>query len=210
MKIEKIISYLTKKDPVLRKIFKRNFICPILEESNLNTKYLFVQLSRTIVGQQLSKKAANSIWNRLAVDALTPSKFIKKIKKVRISQATKFGISKSKLSYIKEILKRIESKEFDFSKLSELNDDEVMGKLMDLKGVGIWSAEMFLMFSLKRKDIFSKRDAGLRRAMAYLYDDNDLTDKKIERIVMRWAPYKSIVCWYLWKALDEGILKKNG
>ena len=154
MRIENIISYLTNKDPVLRKIFKRNFICPILEESNLNTKYLFVQLSRTIVGQQLSKKAANSIWNRLAVDALTPSKFIKKIKKVRISQATKFGISKSKLSYIKEILKRIESKEFDFSKLSELNDDEVMGKLMDLKGVGIWSAEMFLMFSLKRKDIF--------------------------------------------------------
>ena len=208
--IIRIINFLLKKDKKLSTILNTEIYCPIFNKPRLNNKDLFRNLSRSIVGQQLANKVANGIWKKLNQKIKNSNQFLKQMNKINISKAKKFGISKAKLEYIKDISLKVESKKFSFTKVAKLNNNDAINKLMELRGVGSWTAEMFLIFELKRKDIFSFKDAGLKRAMAYLYDDNDLTDKKIERIVKKWTPYKSIVCWYLWKALDEGILKKNG
>ena len=207
-KIKQILDHLNTRDPKLKKILDRNMQCPILEQPNFSEEYLFFQLSRTIIGQQLSVAAAKSIWERLAKRGMSPSRFIVKIQRLNINQHTKYGVSRMKLSYIKNIAKKIRKNELLLSSLVKMNDKQAIENLTSLKGVGKWTAEMFLIFCLKRKDIFSEGDSGLRRAITSLYKLDKFSKKKLNSIVKKWSPYRSIVSWYLWKALDTGLLKK--
>ena len=127
---------------------------------------------------------------------------------ININQHTKYGVSKMKLSYIKNIAKKIRKNEFLLSNLVKMNDKQVIENLTSLKGVGKWTAEMFLIFCLKRKDVFSEGDSGLRRAITSLYKLDKFSNEKLNSIVKKWSPYRSIVSWFLWKALDTGLLKK--
>ena len=201
--ISEIVIYLLKKDKKLSYILDRGVKCPILRKPRLNNNNLFRNLSRSIVGQQLSNKAAASIWNKLNIDIKTANEFINKISKINISHAKKIGISRPKLNYIKEIGKKVQKKDFIFSKLANLNNEDAINKLTELRGVGVWTAEMFLIFELKRQDIFAFQDAGLRRAIKLLYNISKLSDNQLKRITDNWSPYKSIVSWYLWRALDS-------
>jgi DNA-3-methyladenine glycosylase II len=166
-------------------------------------KNLFLELVESIIGQQLSVKAADTITRRFkeAVGSETPTP--EQILAIDDDTFRAAGNSYNKIKYIKGICAAVIDKEIDLESLREKGDEEVISTLITLKGVGRWTAEMFLMFSLNREDVFSLGDLGLRNAVAKLYgvDRDDL--KKIEEISQQWKPYRSLASRYLWKSLDN-------
>jgi len=166
-------------------------------------KNLFLELVESIIGQQLSVKAADTITKRfkVAVGSNTPTP--EQILAVDDDTLRAAGNSYSKIKYIKGICTAVINKEVDFESLRDMEDEEVIAELVKLKGVGPWTAEMFLMFSLGREDVFSLGDLGLRNAVAKLYgvDRDDL--KKIEEISQQWKPFRSLASRYLWKSLEN-------
>lgn len=168
---------------------------------------LFDDLISSIVSQQLSVKAADTIYKRFKnlFGGVTPTP--EQILEVPDEKIRECGISYSKIKYIKGIAKAVKEGGLDISGLPNLSDQKAVEELTKLKGIGLWTAEMFLMFSLKREDIFSLGDIGLRNAVARLYniDRDDL--KKIEEISLKWSPYRTHASRYLWKSLDNTPLK---
>lgn len=162
----------------------------------------FHSLAEAIVYQQLNGKAAVSIFKRfaaLAGEPLTP----KGILKLSEGQMRSAGLSKQKTSYLRDMAERANRGELDFSQLHEFTDDEVIMHLTQVKGVGAWTAHMFLMFTLKRPDVRPTGDFGVRMAMKKLYRKRKMPDpKQMERIARSWQPYRSVACWYLWRSLD--------
>jgi len=187
----------------------------------------FHSLAEAIVYQQLNGKAAVTIFNRftaLAGDPVTPEGILK----LSAEQMRKVGLSKQKSSYLFDMAERAQRGELDFSKLNDMTDDEVIAHLTQVKGVGVWTAHMFLMFTLKRANILPTGDFGIRMAMHKHYLDRAAkrknganpakskkslkkaskikitlpTPEQMEKIAKRWEPYRSIACWYLWRSLD--------
>lgn len=159
---------------------------------------LFVSLVSTIVGQQLSNKVLEIIWNRfdtLLQGEVTPEKILnlpdEKIREV--------GISYRKIEYIKNLAQKVLNGELDLVALESFSDQEVIEKLVELKGIGVWTAEMLLIFSLGRNDVFSVRDLGLRRGVARLYDLGDVSDDEVAKIAAKWSPYRTFASLYLWR-----------
>ncbi|KKQ75156.1 MAG: DNA-3-methyladenine glycosylase II [Candidatus Woesebacteria bacterium GW2011_GWB1_38_5b] len=185
------------KDPVLKKLIKNHKLV-INQHSDL-----FEDLISSIISQQLSVKAAQTIQNRF--EALYKNKFPtpKQILKTSDEKIRGCGMSYSKIKYIKGIAQAVLDGSLDLPNLPYLPDHKAVEELTKLKGVGTWTAEMFLMFSLGRQDIFSMGDLGLRSAMAKLYgvDRDDI--KAIEAITIKWSPYRTIACRYLWASLDN-------
>ncbi|HPZ73571.1 MAG TPA: DNA-3-methyladenine glycosylase [Bacillota bacterium] len=159
---------------------------------------LFVSLVSTIVGQQLSNKVLEIIWNRfdtLLQGEVTPEKVLnlpdEKIREV--------GISYRKIEYIKNLAQKVLNGELDLVALESFSDQEVIEKLVELKGIGVWTAEMLLIFSLGRSDVFSVRDLGLRRGVTRLYDLGDVSDDEVAKIAAKWSPYRTFASLYLWR-----------
>lgn len=163
----------------------------------------FSDLVEAIINQQLSEKAGRTIFTRFRTSfpggKLTPKNILG-----RSDQSLRdVGISWSKVSYIKSLADAVAQKRLILKKLDELDDEAVITELTKVKGVGRWTAEMFLMFSLGREDVFSYGDLGLRRAMAKLYKFRDYpSTKQMEKIVKKWRPYRTIVARMLWASLD--------
>ena len=190
---------LSKKDPVLRKIIKK------YNKGFLTTRNNpFFSLCRTIVGQQISTKAADSIW----------SKFEKKCKKninpntiLKISSRNlkRSGLSRQKISYLKNIAKAFKNKSFDTKKLRIMSDEEAIEYITKLKGLGVWSAEMFLMFNLNRPNIFPIKDIGLLRAISKNYKTSYPPSKKfLDKISRLHAGNRTMFTWYMWRSIDSG------
>ena len=163
---------------------------------------LFTSLARIVVGQQLSTKAASTIFNRIskAVEPFdAPSYLATTVPNLRST-----GLSRAKEGYIRGIAEQIRSGNLDWSVFDGKSDDEVFEILTSIKGIGSWSADMFLIFDLERPDIFSPNDAGLRQAICQLYklSIDDYTNE-ISRISERWSPFRSTACRYLWHWLDN-------
>ena len=154
---EKILS---KKDPVLRKIIKK------YNKGFLTTKNKpFFSLCRTIVGQQISTKAADSIW--LKFEAKCKKKINPKtVLNLSTRTLKSAGLSRQKVSYLKNIAKNFNNKSFDIKKLKKMNDNDAINYITRLKGLGVWSAQMFLMFNLNRSDIYPTGDIGFLRALS--------------------------------------------
>jgi len=171
---------------------------PIQKSENLYTEIL-----SSIVSQQLSVKAANTIWKRFI--SLFPNSIVEPQLVLLISddKIREQGISRPKISYIKGISEAVINGSLLVDSLHTMTDQEVIDELTKLKGIGKWSAEMILIFSLGRSDIFSLGDLGLRNAVAKLYgvDRDDLVE--IQKISERWAPNRSLASRYLWKSLDN-------
>ena len=172
-------------------------------EINLTPQYIFGEIIETILGQQLSGKAANTIIRRfkdIYGGTLPKPKELLETpdKKIRAC-----GTSWSKVSYIKNVANVVVSKELDLKKLPQLSDEETREELLKIKGVGNWTAEMMLMFTLHRPDIFSTGDAGLQNAMYKLYKVEKGDFKKMEKIAEKWRLYRSLACRYLWRSLDN-------
>jgi DNA-3-methyladenine glycosylase II len=195
--MRKAILHLKKSDPVLRSIIER--------VGAFRMEYgppEFSSLAESIVYQQLNGSAAATIFNRfaaLAGDPLTPDGVLK----LSDEQLRSVGLSKQKSAYLKDLAAKTKDGLLDFARLPDLPDEEVIKHLTQVKGIGVWTAHMFLMFTLKRRDVLPTGDYGIQAAMKKHYRKRKLPKPKdMEKIAKAWAPYRSVACWYLWRSLD--------
>jgi len=162
----------------------------------------FSSLAEAILYQQLNGKAAATIHKRfvaLAGDPPTPEGILK----LSDEQLSSVGLSKQKAAYLKDLAMKTAAGLLDFSKLSELSDEEVIKHLTQVKGIGVWTAHMFLMFSLRRENILPTGDYGVQAAVKLHYKKRKLPKPKhMEKIARAWEPYRSVACWYMWRSLD--------
>ncbi len=195
--MRKALNHLRKCDPVLREIIDR--IGPFRMEYGPAE---FSSLAEAIVYQQLNGKAALTIFNRfadLAGRPLTPEGILK----LSDEQLRCVGLSKQKSAYLKDLAAKTASRQLDFSQLHELPDEEVIKHLTQVKGIGVWTAHMFLMFSLRRPNVLPTGDYGVQMALKKHYRKRKLPKPKdMEKIARAWEPYRSVACWYMWRSLD--------
>jgi len=164
----------------------------------------FESLARSIVGQQLSVKAAQTIWIRLysLCENMTPDTIID----LDEESLRSVGISKTKVKYLKNLSQAVIDKVIDLDNMDNLDEDTIIKQLTSVKGIGKWTAEMFLIFTLGKIDIFSIGDLGLKRAMNWIYSEgDDLSNSEIIEITSKWKPYKTIGSLYLWEVLNREI-----
>ncbi|MBC8305261.1 MAG: DNA-3-methyladenine glycosylase 2 family protein [Pelagibacterales bacterium] len=188
---------LSKRDPVLRKVIKK------FNKGFLTTrKDPFFSLCRTIVGQQISTKAADSIW--LKFEKKCKKKIIpKNVLYLSSSTLRSAGLSRQKISYLKNIAKSFKNKTFKIQDLKKMNDEQAIGYITQLKGLGIWSAQMFLMFNLNRPDIFPTKDIGLVRAISKNYRTSyPPSERFLNKISKLHLGYRSVFTWYMWRSID--------
>lgn len=176
---------------------KDKYIGPLIQKwgsctiKPLKKSHYFEDLVDAICSQQLSIKAASTIFGRVKIllVKITPENILYKTDQ----ELRDCGLSWAKVSYIKDLSSKILNSELQITKLDKLDDEEVIIELVKVKGVGRWTAEMFLMFSLARPDIMPKDDLGLNKALKNLKVKN--TDK--------WKPFRTVACWYLWRSLEN-------
>jgi DNA-3-methyladenine glycosylase II len=161
-------------------------------------------LARAIVGQQLSTKAARSIWERLLEvlgGRFPPPAELLAVDSEAIRSA---GLSRAKVAFIRDLAERIDDGRLDVGALGGLSDEDVIAALTEIKGVGPWTAEMFLIFHLGRPDVLSTGDLGIRRAAQLAYGLDDLPGPHdLERIAEPWRPHRTLGCLSLWRSLDN-------
>jgi DNA-3-methyladenine glycosylase II len=161
-------------------------------------------LARAIVGQQLSTKAAASIWRRVTelFDHRTP--LPAELIEIDGEELRRAGLSWAKVGFLKDLAERVEDGRLALDRLNELADEDVIAELIEIKGIGRWTAEMFLIFHLGRPDVVSIGDLGIRRAVQLAYGMDELPDPtQMERISEPWRPHRTLACLYLWRSLDN-------
>jgi len=195
--MRKALLHLKSCDPILRGIIER--VGPFRMEYGLPG---FHSLAEAIVYQQLNGKAALTIFRRFAEaagDPLTPDGILK----LSDAQMRRVGLSKQKSAYLRDLAAKTAAGVLDFPKLLDLPDNEVIEHLTQVKGIGVWTAQMFLMFTLKRPDILPTGDYGVQAAIKKHYRKRKWPKPKdMEKIARAWTPYRSVACWYLWRSLD--------
>ena len=195
--MRKAINHLKKCDPVLRAIIER--VGPFRMAYG---EPQFASLAEAIVYQQLNGKAAETIFKRfaaLAGDPLTPEGILK----LSDEQLRGVGLSKQKSTYLKDLAQKTAAGVLDFPRLPELPDEEVIEHLTQVKGIGVWTAHMFLIFSLRRPNVLPTGDYGVQMALKRHYRKRKLPKPKdMEKIARAWEPYRSVACWYMWRSLD--------
>lgn len=195
------IKHLQKNDQGLGSIIAA--MPPLLVRSRGNN--YFKALIESIISQQLSVKASDTIFLRFK--KLFPGKHFPKpaeVLRAPEQQMRAAGLSGSKVLYIRELAMAIETKQLKLRRLSILDNEDVISELTKIKGIGRWTAEMFLMFTLGRPDVFSHGDLGLRNAVKQLYKfKQPPTQQQIEKIVAKWSPHKTLASRYLWKSLEK-------
>lgn len=193
----KEVQYLIQKDPYLKPLLEKHKEVSI----SLSEDY-FVSLVGTIVAQQLSSKVANVIYQRL--ETLCHHEITaEKIMQCDDEALRSIGLSYQKIKYVKSVASHMLDGTVHFDDLEQMSDQAIIDMLTQIKGIGVWSAQMFLMFSLGRQDVFSVLDLGLRNAVKKVYQNQDLTAAEIEKISETWKPYRSIASFYLWHAWDN-------
>jgi len=197
MGMRKAVNYLKKSDPILSAIIER--VGPCRMEFGPPE---FHSLAEAIVYQQLNGKAAVTIFKRfaaLAGDPVTPEGILK----LTDAQLRSVGLSKQKSSYLKDMAGRAARSELDFTRLPGMTDDEVIKHLTQVKGVGVWTAHMFLMFTLRRPNVLPTGDYGIQMAIKKHYQKRKMPKPEVmAKIAKSWEPYRSVACWYLWRSLD--------
>lgn len=190
---EKFLS----KDKYIGPLIKKYGSCKI---KPITPSRYFVDLVETIVGQQLSGKAAKTIFGRVGegVGEITPENVLK----IDDEMYRSWGLSRQKTTYVKDLAKHVKEGSLKISKLNKLTDDEVIRELVLVKGIGVWSAKMFLMFSLGRPDIFPFEDLGIKNGITKLLK-RQLNSQDIDKFALRWKPYRTVASWYIWANFDN-------
>ena len=189
-------NYLIKKDQKLGSLIKsypNDFLFTKSEP--------FLTLARSIVGQQISVKAAQSVWERLEIKIkkVTPQN----IKKLHSNSLKSVGLSRQKVQYLKNLSDAFNNNKIKIKLWSKMSDEDIIQDLIQIKGIGRWTAEMFLIFNLCREDIFPLDDIGMVRGLCKIYQlDYPINRDKVVKIGNRWKPYRSVATWYLWRSLD--------
>lgn len=197
--IRKAIRHLKSSDKVICEVIKKHGPCTITPALDNP----FHALTSSIISQQLSARAARAIKGRLfdllGVEHFTPKNILKMSSKT--SRAA--GLSQPKFKYIQRLASAVRNGEFDLSSFVNLEDEEIISKLITFSGIGRWTAEMFLIFGLGRPDVLSVNDAGLKRGLkiSYKLPESPSEDEMIS-IGELWRPYRSVASWYLWRVVD--------
>jgi len=192
---------LIKKDKILKKIINK-----YKSEKLQSKKNAFLTLAKSITGQQISVKAANSIWQKLEKKLKKiNSKSILKLKKNEIA---KCGFSKQKVNYLLNLAIFFEKNKNIEKKWKKIEDEKIIEDLVKIKGIGRWTAEMFLIFYLLRPNIFPSADLGLLKAISINYNlKYPLKDSEIKKFKKKWEPWSTVATWYLWRSLDPISVK---
>jgi DNA-3-methyladenine glycosylase II len=195
--MRKAVNHLKRSDAVLRAIIER--VGPCRMEFGVPE---FSSLAEAIVYQQLNGKAAVTIFNRfaaLAGEPLTPEGILK----LSDEQLRSVGLSKQKSAYLKDLAAKTSDGLLNIARLPDMTDEEVIEHLTQVKGIGVWTAHMFLIFSLRRPNVLPTGDYGVQMAIRKHYKKRKLPKPKdMEKIARVWEPYRSVACWYMWRSLD--------
>ena len=191
-------SYLSKKDKIMKILIKR------FKDKTLTTrKDVFFSLCKSIIGQQISVAAANSVFekfNKACKGKINP----KTIKKISTQKLKKCGLSRQKAKGIKELSLKFLNKSFNSDLIKNMNDEEAIIYLSSLRQIGRWSAEMILIFTFNRENIWPVQDIGLLRAISNNYKKKYLPPKNfVEKLKKKFSPYCSVATWYLWRSIDD-------
>lgn len=165
----------------------------------------FTTLARAIAGQQISVKAADSIWARVVIAAKGKSAKIdpRRILALQVTDLRACGLSERKAIYLRNLAGHFDAKKISATKLARLTDVDAKAALVELHGIGPWTAEMYLMFNLWRPDVLPLGDVGLIRAIRlHYFKGRKVSLKSIRRVAAPWSPYSTVAVWYLWRSLD--------
>lgn len=196
--IETALKHLRKRDQVMRDIIDR------VGEFTLKTKRdYFALLVRSIVSQQISTAAARTILSRLT-DHVAPHKIsATAIAALSIDQLRSLGVSQQKATYVLDLARHVNDGLLDLSRLSRMTDDQIIESLVAVKGIGVWTAQMFLIFAIGRLDVLPVGDLGIKNAIARRYGfEESPTSSEMIAVAQPWRPYASIASWYLWRSLE--------
>jgi len=195
---EEAIRYLKAKDPILAGIINR--IGAIERPIDAD---LFSALINNIVGQQISMKAQETVWKRMlaAFGTITPANLCR----VSVEEIQQCGLSTRKATYIREAAEKVLSGECDLEALKGMSDETVIAELSQLRGIGKWTAEMLLIFSMGRQDVLSWDDLAIHRGLRMVYHHRKITKPLFQKYKRRYAPYGSIASLYLWE-VSVGVL----
>jgi DNA-3-methyladenine glycosylase II len=211
------ITHLKKSDPVMAQIIAR--VGPFRLDRRPAT---FEAMARAIVFQQLAGAAARTIYQRLqnaceqAVGGQATERSLyggfgitpESVLALSEQQMRACGLSRQKLSYIRDLANKTISREVDFASLPGMSDDDVIAHLTRVKGIGMWSAQMFLIFALGRLDVMPTADLGINMAICRAYGKRKIPKpKQILQFSEKWKPYRSLACWYLWRTADKPAAK---
>lgn len=200
--MRKALTHLKKCDPVLGGLITR--IGPYrIEYAPAD----FSTLARCIVAQQLSGKVAVTIYNRLAAAASPDGEPLTAQAVLSLPEAAMraLGLSQQKIAYLRELAQACRQGRLDLAALETLPDEEVIRRLTEIKGIGVWTAHMYLIFALRRPDVLPVGDLGIRVAVQRVYGlAEQPTPADVERIGRPWRPYASVASWYLWRSLGDG------
>jgi DNA-3-methyladenine glycosylase II len=200
----KIVAQLRAADPVMDRLIEEHgsIVRRELKEERRGDAY--GALLRSIVGQQLSTKAARTIYGRMLelFDGHPPTP--KQLLAVDPDEIRAAGLSRPKISYLRDLAQHVEDGTLELDRLDELSDEKIIEELIAVKGIGEWSAHMFLMFHLGRPDVLPVGDQGIRNAVRTQYRLRKVPDaKRLEKIARPWRPYRTLACLYLWSSLDN-------
>ncbi|MDO8504179.1 MAG: DNA-3-methyladenine glycosylase 2 family protein [bacterium] len=198
---QRVKNYFRRTDPKLFKVLEE--VGKLEEIKPISSREYFSHLCREIIGQQLSGKVVRIFLERFK--NLFPKKHItpKFLSKLPDKKLRSIGVSWAKARYLKDLACKVENKEIALASLQRLGDEKVVEELVKIKGIGNWTAEMFLMFSLGREDVFSHGDLGLRKAIEKIYNLKNPTKSSIEQLSRKWRPYRTWACRILWSSRDN-------
>ncbi len=189
-------KHLMKKDRVMKRLI------PQFGEASLQSRGdAFVTLARSIVGQQVSVKAAQTVWDRFALlpRKITPANVLK----LKVDDMRAAGLSARKVEYIVDLALHFDNGALHVKKWSEMTDDAIIEELVAIRGIGRWTAEMFLMFHLMRPNVLPLDDVGLINGISRNYFSGEAVSRSEAReVAAAWAPYCSVATWYIWRSLD--------
>ncbi|MDA1118116.1 MAG: DNA-3-methyladenine glycosylase 2 family protein [Proteobacteria bacterium] len=187
---------LARRDPVLAAIMRRHPRVHLLARGEP-----FQTLARAIVGQQISVKAAQSVWNRVleVAPGMTPAEILA----LRRPRLRACGLSDRKTEYIADLARHVAEGTLHVHRWPQMDDEAVIGELVEVRGIGRWTAEMFLMFSLLRPDVYPLGDLGLLKAVRLnFFKGRKVPLSRIRALGASWQPWRSVATWYLWRSLD--------
>jgi len=196
------IRHLKRVDPTLARVIEAVGPCRL----QLRTEGTHYQaLTRSIIFQQLSGKAAGTILSRF--NALFPENTPTPEAVMTLSDETlrSVGLSRQKIAYLRDLSSKVIAGELPLDRVHEMEDDDLIAHLVQVKGIGRWTAQMFLMFRLGRRDVLPELDLGIQNAIRRAYRKRKRpTPKDVKKIGAKWSPHASVACWYLWRSLDNG------
>ncbi len=183
-------------DPVLGALIKRYQGLTLASRGDA-----FQTLARSIIGQQISVKAAQSVWERFAITAVEVVP--ERVSRLSVAALRGCGLSGQKAGYLLDLSTRFADGTLDTARWHDMDDEALITDLTQVKGIGRWTADMFLIFYLTRPNVFPLGDLGLHRAMQLHYNKGrKLSDRRIATLGKLWAPWRSVATWYLWRSLD--------